>query len=65
MKNEEIIGTVLANEKTCREFINQLLASGVKVNVDPNALTHAECIELGIAIYTEIARQEISNESTR
>lgn len=58
MKTEDVIGSVLANEATCRVLVEKLIERGVRFSVDPNELSHEDLIEAVIAIYSELRRAE-------
>lgn len=56
--DEEVMATVLANEKTCRMMAGHLVARGVKISVPLESLSHEECQEFILQVYSELGRRE-------
>lgn len=57
--NNDVIELVIENERTCRLYVDMLIQRGVRVNVDPDRLTHLELQKLVWAIIAEIENRQV------
>jgi len=55
---ENIFPKVLANENLCRLYLKGLEKRGLKYSKPIETLSHDECIEIAILIYSDLVRRE-------
>lgn len=53
-----VLPKVLANHQMCRQYLHDLHARGAEFNFKIEDLTHDACIDVILAIYTNIKRSE-------
>lgn len=53
------IKVVIENERTCRMYVDSLIARGVQLSVEPEDLHHEQLKSLVEIVYWEIAKREM------
>jgi hypothetical protein len=61
--NEVILPRLLSKEVTTRLLLKGLLDLGAKINRDPNLMTHEECQDAVIKIYSDVKRHQVATRS--
>lgn len=55
---EHVMPMILSNEVACRTLVDLMMQRGVTISIDPIELSHEECVEVVLKVYSELKRIE-------